>query len=102
MERIQKNILARKGKGLGVVDQITAILEEICFGPYQLEVALHLRNSMLLNGILTNSEAWYGLTAEDIKQLEQVDEILLRKFLEAPFSTPKVMLYLETGTKPIR
>ena len=97
-----KNILARKGKGLGVVDQITSILEEICFGPYQLEVALHLRNSMLLNGILTNSEAWYGLTAEDIKQLEQVDETLLRKFLEAPFSTPKVMLYLETGTKPIR
>ena len=97
-----KNIFARKGKGLGVVDQITSILEEICFGPYQLEVALHLRNSMLLNGILTNSEAWYGLTAEDIKQLEQVDETLLRKFLEAPFSTTKVMLYLETGTKPIR
>ena len=31
-----KNILAIKGKGLGIVDQITSILEEICFGPYQL------------------------------------------------------------------
>ena len=57
---------------------------------------------MLLNGILTNSEAWYGLTAQDITHLEQIDEMLLRKFLDAPFSTPKCMLYLETGAKPIR
>ena len=97
-----KNILARKSKGMGVVDQISTILEEICFGPYQLEVALSLRNAMLLNGILTNSEAWYGLTVQDISNLEQVDEMLLRKILEAPFSTPKCMLYLETGVKPIR
>ena len=97
-----KNVLARKSKGMGVVDQISTILEEICFGPYQLEVALNLRNAMLLNGILTNSEAWYGLTAQDITHLEQIDEMLLRKFLDAPFSTPKCMLYLETGAKPIR
>ena len=37
-----------------------------------------------------------------ITHLEKEDEILLRKFLEAPISTPKCMLYLETGAKPIR
>ena len=31
-----------------------------------------------------------------------MDEILLRKILETPSSTPKCMLYLETGCKPIR
>ena len=97
-----KNVQARKAKGMGVVNQISTILEEICFGPYQLEVALNMRNSMLLNGILTNSEAWYGLTSQDLTNLEQVEEMFLRKILEAPFSTPKCMLYLETGTKPIR
>ena len=97
-----KNILARKGKGLGVIDQISSMLENICFGPYQVEIALIWRNALLLNSILTNCEVWYGLTLQDVTHLEQVDEIFLRKILEAPSSSPKCMLYLETGCKPIR
>ena len=58
--------------------------------------------SKFLNSVLTNCEAWYGLTLKDITYLEQVDEILLRKLLEAPSSSPKCMLYLETGCNPIR
>lgn len=34
--------------------------------------------------------------------MEQIDETLLRKIFEAPKSTPKCMLYLETGCTPIR
>ena len=34
--------------------------------------------------------------------MEQADEELLRKILEAPVTTPKCMLYLETGCKPVR
>ena len=97
-----KNILARKAKGLGVINQITAILEDICFGPYQMEIALILRNSLLINSILTNCEVWYGLTLKDINHLEQVDEMFLRKVLEVPSTSPKCMLYLETGCKPLR
>ena len=98
----KKNIMARKAKGHGIVKQIQDMLEAICFGPYEIEVALLLRNALLLNGILTNSEVWYGTTLEETKQLEQIDEILLRKILETPSSSPKCMLYLETGCKPIR
>ena len=97
-----RNIHARRTKGLGIIDQITSILEEICFGPYQLEVALHFRNSLLLNGFLTNSEAWYGVTTQEYTNLEQVDEIYLRRILEVPSSSPKSMLYLEFGILPIR
>ena len=57
----EKNIKARRDKGQGIVDQIMSILESTVFGPFQLEVALILRASLLLNGILTNSKAWYGL-----------------------------------------
>ena len=78
------------------------ILNETFFGCYELEVALILRKSLFLNGILTNSEAWYGLSVADMKILEQIDESLLRKFLQTPVSTPKCILYLETGSTPIR
>ena len=97
-----KNIKDRKSKGFGIVQQISSILENIFFGPYEIEISLILRKSLLLNGILTNSEAWYGLKDEEVMHLEQIDETLLRKIFEAPKSTPKCMLYLETGCTPIR
>ena len=97
-----KNIKERKSKGFGIVQQISSILENIFFGPYEIEISLILRKSLLLNIILTNSEAWYGLKDVEVIHLEQIDETLLRKILEAPKSTPKCMLYLETGCTPIR
>ena len=72
------------------------------FGPFYFEVALILRGSNLLNGILTNSEAWYGLFKQEVEHLERVDEMLLRKILEVDVSCPKEMLYLELGVTPIR
>ena len=97
-----KNIQARKSKGHGILNQIGSILDGTVFGPFIFEVALILRSSLLLNGILTNSEAWYGLEDSDIEELEQVDEIYLRKILEVGSGCPKEMLYLETGSIPIR
>ena len=97
-----KNIEARKSKGIGVVNQIMCILNDIIFGPYHFEVALILRKSLLLSSLLTNSEAWYGMSLAEIEQIEQVDEMLLRKILEAGKSCPKEMLYLELGCTPIR
>ena len=79
-----------------------AILEDICFGKFQFEVAVVLRNSLLINGILTNAEAWYDIKKADLETLEKVDESLLRQVLEAPCSTPREMLHLEMGLLPIR
>ena len=81
--RNRKNINSRKGKAVGIIIQITSILQDICFGPFHMEVALMLRNSLFINSILVNSEAWYGLTDEEIVELEKEDEHLLRKFLGA-------------------
>ena len=64
-----KNILARKAKGHGIIDKVMKMLGDMCFGPYQLEVAFFWRDSLFLNGILTNSEAWYGLTSQDVNNL---------------------------------
>ena len=73
-----RNIGARKAKGLGIIKQILDILDGTCLGQYEIEAALILRSSLLLNKFLTNSEVWYGLELQDFKQLEQTDEILLR------------------------
>ena len=77
-------------------------LGSIVYGPFYFEVAMIFRSSHLINGILTNSEAWYGLTKSNVEQLEQVDEMLLRRVLEVGSCCPKEMLYLETGATPIR
>ena len=79
----KRNINARKGKGLGIINQIKEILHDISFGPSYFEIANLLRHSLFLSSVLLNSEVWYGLSHTDIEQLEQVDQALLRMILEA-------------------
>ena len=57
-----KNIEARVHKGIGVITQIKAILEDMSFGKFYFEISVILRNSLLLNSMLTNSEIWYDIT----------------------------------------
>ena len=89
-----KNVTSRRKRGVGIVTQIMAMLEELCLGKYNFEVALILRNSLLISSLLTNAEAWYNVSDSDITELEKVDESLFRRVLETPSSTPKEMLYL--------
>ena len=100
--KTNKNILARRSKGIGIVNQVLTILEGTCYGPHVFQVSMLFRKSFLINSILTNAESWYGIKMEEIEILEQVDEMLLRKILEVGKSCPKEMLYLETGSRPIR
>ena len=61
-----------------------------------------LRSSLFLSSLISNSEAWIGLTKKNITDLETVDEQLLRKMLSAHSKTPKELLYLELGALPVR
>ena len=97
-----QNVKARAAKANGTINQIMSILEDICFGKYYFQVAVILRNSMLINSLLFNAEAWYNVTDNDLKELEKADEILLRKILECPVTTPKEMLYLELACLPVK
>ena len=66
-----------------------------------MEIALLLRESMFINGVLFNAEVWYGLTKAEINEFEKLDRLLLRKILAVPFSTPQEAFYLELGIVPI-
>ena len=59
---------------------------------------MKLREAMLLNGILFNSETWHGMMHAQIVKLEQINEALLRGILKANSKTAiDFFLYLETG-----
>ena len=49
-------------KGLGIVSEIQSILDEIPFCKHTVTKGLKLREVMLLNIMLFNSEAWHGVT----------------------------------------
>ena len=97
-----KNINLRRSKGIGICNEIIAILNDMCLGSYYFIVALMLRQALLISVLLFNSETWLRLTKDNIKKLESVDLMLLRKLLKTPISTPKASLYLETGCVPLR
>ena len=48
----KKNIEARKGRGPGIKNQIMDMLNDVCFGQFNFEVALIFRSSLLTSSIL--------------------------------------------------
>ena len=98
---LKATIEGRVAKGYGIVSEIKTLLDEIPLGIYRVEMGLKLRQAMLINGLLYNSEAWHSVSKDDIKQLEKIDEVLLRSLLGSHQKTPLEFLYLETGSLPI-
>ena len=82
-----ENVKNRSNKGLGIINQIMQILESTYFGKYHHEVAMVLRESLLLSSILLNSEAWVNYNDKDVRILEQCGEILLGKLLDSDSNT---------------
>ena len=97
-----KNIKLRKSRGMGAMVDIVSLLQSLCLGKFYFTIAVLLRQTMLISVILLNSETWLRLTQPEIKELESVDEIFMRKILEAPCSSPNSSLYLELGLVKIK
>ena len=99
---IKPNIEKRKNKGYGMISNILAIISDLPLGHWRTESGLRLRQAMLINGILFNSEAWHGISRKDVEAFEKVDEALIRGILNAHPKIPIEALYLETKSIPIR
>ena len=89
-------------KGIGTTKKIKNILDTMYFCQYYFEVEITLIESMILGSILTNIEVAYNLILTEIEKLEKCHKMDLRKLLNLPSKTPKPMLYLLTGSTPIR
>ena len=92
----------RVAKGFGIVSEISALVSEIPLGSYKIDMGLKLRQAMLQNGTLFNSEAWHSVKDNEIEALERVDESLLRSLLQAHSKVPLEFLFLETGSVSVR
>ena len=97
-----KNIEHRKHEGLAAISQITSILNLTSLGHYHFEIALILRESILISKLVFNSEVWYNVTKKQLEQLEQVDEAYFRRILNVAKTTPKAGLYMEWGVMPVK
>ena len=96
------NIESRRAKGYGILSNILAIVDEVPLGHWKVDAGLNLRQAMLLNGVLFNSEAWHNVSHNDLSLLEKVDEALLRGLLNGHAKIPLEALFLETYSIPIR
>ena len=81
--RNDANIAVRKAKGFVIAGDILSILDEVPLGTHRIEAGIVMRNGMLINGILTNSEVWNGLTEKDCKEPEMVDEYFIRGIIKS-------------------
>ena len=83
-------------------NKIMQILEEITFGPYETEVFLRLRDSLFISTVLHDSEAWYNMTEQDVKTLEDCDLMVLRQYFSLHSKCAKELPHLELGALPLR
>ena len=88
--------------GLGIINNIFNLLDNICFRHHYFEMALLFREAMFINGTLNNAEIWYNFGNNTIEEFENLDRLFFRKLLSVPVTTPHEAFYLEFGILPIK
>ena len=99
---IDATIEKRRQKGIGICSQISGMVNGLSLGHYYFRIAFLFRETMLLNGMLTNLEVWHPVSISQLEVLEKIDAGFIRKILKCHSKTPKEALYLETGLLPLR
>ena len=79
----KKAVEARANTGIGTIAQIMSLLNSISLGVHYFKIAKILRKAMLINRILFSADVWYDVSEQNLRSLEQIDESLLRKILQA-------------------
>ena len=99
---LDDTVKARGDKSIGKISQVMSILSGVSLGMFHMDIALTLRESMFINGVLTNSETWYNMKEEHFKILEMKDNELMRKVFNAHSKTACELFWLESGKISIR
>ena len=70
--KINVNISERQAKGNGCVNQIFSTLKEVSFGVHYFDMAMLVRITMLMNGMLCSVESLHGITKPHVDQLKNL------------------------------
>ena len=100
--KIEENIQSRRDKGMGTINSIISMIEEISFGEHVFQIGLLFRNSMLINSMLCSSEVLYGITNAHIQTLEECDKALFTQLFSVPVSCSYEAFFYESGALPVR
>jgi hypothetical protein len=96
------NIRQMKNKSLGIIRKIFNKLQSLSLKQYYFECAVILMNVMLRGSILYSCEMYYNLKENELRQIERIEEGLIRKILNTKKGFPITQLYLELGQHPAR
>ena len=66
---VKETVEARRNIGWGKVNQILGVLSEIPHGPFRIKIGLQLRESVLVNGMLFNAEAWSAISDRELLRM---------------------------------
>ena len=69
---------------------------------YYFECGIILMNSILRGSILYASDMYYNLKETELRQIERIEEVFLRKLFKTSSGCPITSLYLEIGQTPAR
>ena len=61
-----------------------------------------MREGLLINSLLENSESWVNVLEKDVENLGKCDTMLLRKILSENGNPSKVFMFLEHGIVPVK
>ena len=96
----QKNIEAKRKRAFGIIKVIQFLVQGL--GKYTIECGMIYLNSLLRSSILFASETMYDIKENDFRQLERIEEDMLRKLFKTGRGCPIFQLYLESGHLPAR
>ena len=95
-----KHICDKANKAIGIGIHIHQILSNIMYGRFHFEVAIILRDALLIGSMLSSAEVLYNLKDKEIKKLQHSDEIYIRNLYKCSRSVPIEMLYLDLAILP--
>ena len=96
-----KNIVSKGKRAKGIKKEIQVLLKGL--GKYTIESGLIYFQSLLRSSVLYAAEAMYNVTKQEERELEKIDEDVLRStFFETVRGCPLYLLYLEAGVVPAR
>ena len=91
-----------KKKSIWIIRKIFIRLDSLHLKNYYFECGIIFLNVFLRSSILYASETYYNMTESQIRELERIEEVYLRKLFQTSKGCPITQLYLESGQIPAR
>ena len=102
-ESIQETINERIRKLISKSEEIIQLADTPMMNGFgHSKVAFNLFEAQIIPCLLHNAESWIGITDKQIKQLQEFQDIFVRKVLRLAPSTTKALINWDIGLQPMK